>query len=777
MWKKAEVWKNIKFRILVLLEIVLVCFAIIGALRKDSTVANETSMNISLLGGEYQENNGYYVDGDCGISGEWLVANGFSLEPGSYNLVLSFEALENEVASMSILADGEAFDTLRANTTSIYSGIDKQNLQFYVRDTLGEKENLRVVLNYIGEEPMVVKGIEIVRTNAMATAFLVSVIAGSLLLNCLIMLYMYMGKYSVTTEQKAVWFGIPTLALLASIPVFVDYIIVGVDFGYHVLRIEFLAKALEAGIFPVRVAPNWIYNHGYASSLFYCDTFLMLPAFLRMAGFSMIIAYNVYIVAINLATAIISYISFKGMFGKNKLVGLFGSMLYTLAPYRIYNIFNRSAVGEYTAMTFLPLICYGLYLLLKEDISDETSKTDWVVLTLGMSGIIQSHVLSCEIVAAFIAILCLMACKRVFRKHTFIQLLKAVGGTVLLNLWFLLPFLDMMASGKYKFAQNAGVNIQSRGILPANIFYTIQNAGSNSKFNKYGMWDTEPFGVGIAILLAVIVFVLFSKKCKEDGPTYYELGVVAFLIGIIGTVTSTVYFPWDALQSWNSITGTLIPMIQFPTRLTFVPTICFTVVACISALWILRRNEKIYKPIFFSTVVFCSIFFSMYQTNDILDAREAMIRIHSAEAIGHSVILGGEYMPLEATACKEYHDAWTSEGVIVEEYSKENLEVVSKVSVSENADDATPWIELPMTYYKGYKAIDADTGEVLPIEYGTNGHVRVLLDKGYEGNIHVWYNGMWYWHIAEVISIIFGAAMIYLLYRRNSYKKIILHTD
>jgi len=777
MWKKAEAWKNRKFRILVLLEIVLVCFAIIGALRKDSTVANETSMNISLLGGEYQENNGYYVDGDCGISGEWLIANGFSLEPGSYNLVLSFEALENEVASMSILADGEAFNSLRVNATSIYSGIEKQNLQFYVRDTLGEKENLRVVLNYIGEEPMVVKGIEIVRTNAMATAFLVSVIAGSLLLNCLIMLYMYMGKYSVTTEQKAVWFGIPALALLASIPVFVDYVIVGADLGLHMLRIEFLARALCDGSFPVRIAPDWIYSHGYASSIFYCDTFLMLPAFLRMAGFSMIIAYNVYIVAINLATAIISYISFKGMFGKNKLVGLFGSMLYTLAPYRIYNIFNRSAVGEYTAMTFLPLICYGLYLLLKEDISDESSKTDWVVLTLGMSGIIQSHVLSCEIVAVFIAILCIIACKRVFRKQTFVQLLKAVGGTVVLNLWFLVPFLDMMASGEYKFSQNSGVSIQARGLLPANIFYTVQNAGSNSKFNELGMWDTEPLGVGLAVLLSLIVFFVVSRKYKIDDRSNYNVGVVAFLIGVIATIVSTCYFPWDAIQAWNSVTAALVPMIQFPTRLTFIPTVCFIIVACVSAAWSLCEKDRIQKIAFFGIIISCSIFFSMYQTNDILDARGGMVRLYSVEAMGHSAILGGEYLPLEASACKEYHDAWVSEGVIVEEYSKDNLEVISKVSVLENSDDAMPWIELPMTYYKGYKAIDADTGEVLPIEYGTNGHVRVLLDKGYEGNIHVWYNGMWYWHIAEIISILFGAAMIYLLYRRNSYKKIILHTD
>ena len=99
----------------------------------------------------------------------------------------------------------------------------------------------------------------------------------------------------------------------------------------------------------------WLYGHGYANSLFYCDTFLVIPAILRLIGFPMSVSYGGYICLVNLTTAVIAYICFCGIF-RNRVTGMFGSMLYTLAPYRVYNIYNRSAVGEYTAMIFLPLL-------------------------------------------------------------------------------------------------------------------------------------------------------------------------------------------------------------------------------------------------------------------------------------------------------------------------------------------------------------------------------------------------------------------------------------
>ena len=58
----------------------------------------------------------------------------------------------------------------------------------------------------------------------------------------------------------------------------------------------------------------WLYGHGYANSLFYCDTFLVIPAILRLIGFPMSVSYDGYIFLVNLATAVIAYICFCGIF-------------------------------------------------------------------------------------------------------------------------------------------------------------------------------------------------------------------------------------------------------------------------------------------------------------------------------------------------------------------------------------------------------------------------------------------------------------------------------
>lgn len=760
MWKKSEIVKNRKFQILLVFELLLLCVAVIGLLRGNRTICSEASMVITMEGGAYlEETQEYYVDGSCGVSGEWLEAGGFSLTPGVYELKVGFTTTDNEINTMGIKASKAGFKSLLANEVSLYTGIHERSGQFYVTDWLGEEDKLHVFVGYNGTEPLTISSIEIIKTNAGSRILLFCVLFGSVLLNSLLMIYSYMGKYPVSLEWKLTHFGIPALALLASIPVLVDYIVIGADLIFHLLRIEFLADSLAHGIFPARIESQWLYGHGYASSIFYGDTFLLIPALLRLIGFPMVVAYGTFIFVVNLGTAICSYFSFKGMF-RDKLVGMFGCMLYTLAPYRIYNIYNRSAVGEYTAMTFLPLVCYGFYALLTQDTEKKEYKKYWLILVAGFSGIIQSHVLSCEIAVVYCALLCLIAVKRVFRKQTFLQLVKAVLGTVLVNLWFLVPFLDMMSADVYRFSQNTGNYVQMRGILPANILYTMQNAGGNSRFHELGMLDTEPIGVGVAVLLSCIAYFLLRGANKKESREVDQTALTAFLIGLAAIVMSMCYFPWDTIQSWNDITGTLVPMIQFPTRLTTIACVCMTIVACAAAVWMLRE-KGIKKYLFFLAVGGLCVFFSMYQTNDTLEVKEGAMRLHTAEAMGHSGVLGAEYLPLGVELNFTYHDARASEQVTVLEFAKENLDTTTSVSVAKDAKEQ--WIELPMLYYKGYQAKDLDSGKQLPVCVGENGHVRVLLEGGYQGTVRTWYAGMWYWRVAEIVSAVTVLGMLSMI--------------
>lgn len=755
MWRKSEVWKNKKFRFLVFLELVLIVLGCIGLIPGDRVVSDLDTMQVSLGGGEYLEETGAYrIDGSSGYQGAFLQAVPQVLSPGVYRMEIYVEAEDNAVNSFEINSTSGKFRGLRANGVGIYAGKELQTCQFYVT---GSKEEAVIAVNYAGTGELLVKDLRLVKTNAGSRIFLTMTICLSALADMLVMLYYYMGKNTVERDKKLVWFGIPAIALIASFPIFTDYVVLGVDYIFHCMRIEALAKSICQGIIPARIEPVWMYGHGYANSIFYCDTFLTFPAILRIIGFDMTFAYNSYVFAVNLATALIAYWSFGKIF-RSRYVGMFGSLLYTLAPYRIYNIYNRSAVGEYTAMTFLPLLACGFYLIFAKDTEEKEYRHYWLIPALGFTGIIQSHVLSCEIAGAFTILLCVIMIKKVFRKKVFLELVKTVAGTVLLNAWYLVPFLDMTVSGEYYFSHNTGVTVQKRGIQLANIFDTMQAAGDNSRFFEQGLLDTEPIGVGMAILLGVAAWFFARKLLKSrDDKVLDSAAWVSFGVGVAALVMSTSYFPWDAIQSLNSITGTLVPMLQFTTRLTIIPTVCFTFVACVAAWRILVSGNSFVKNGFVLLVCGASVLFSLYQTNDLLFVKEEYLRLYSMENIGTTAALGAEYLPIGADMTFSYHGAVPSDGVTVEDFEKENLDTVTQLAVE--SSDGEHYVELPLLLYKGYRAEDTETGERFEIIPGNHYDVRVLLPAGYSGTLHTWYAGMWYWRAAEAVSLL-GAVVV-----------------
>lgn len=756
LWKKSEILNNKKFRIVLLLETLLLLVAVIGMLRGDRTVSTLADARVTTEEGVIRGENGYSVDGSSNISGTWLEMSGFSLSPGTYRYDVTYDTENDEVNKINIKSDGGIYKELLENELSLYSGRTELSCEIYVTSSL-KPEEVSIRADYCGEGSLTIHDIRLVKTTAAYRMMFTIFLLVFLIVDFLIMLYAYMGKYELALEKKLVYFGIPALAILTSLPLFVDYIMVGADLGFHLLRIEFLAQSLAQGIIPTRVEPMWLFGHGYANSLFYCDTFLIVPAILRLIGFPMVIAYGGYIFLVNLATAIIAYICFKGIF-RDGVTGMFGSMLYTLAPYRVYNIYNRSAVGEYTAMIFLPLLCYGFYLIFTQDTEKKEYRHYWLLPVLGFSGIIQSHVLSCEISGVFTILLCLLCIRRVFRKRTFLELVKVVLGTVLANIWFLLPMLDMMLADQYRYSNNSGTYIQDRGILGAQIFFTMQNAGSNSRFQEQGMVDTEPIYVGAAVLLGVIVYFAIRKQQKEQDSAHYKGAEIAFILGCIAIAVSTYYFPWNALKEVNSVLEVLTTMIQFPTRLTTIATITMTMTACTAGYWMLKAKDKLLKYSFLVAICGGCIFFSIYQTNDLLQTREDPLRLHSMVSMGHSGILGAEYLPLGVEWNFHYHEAWPSEGVEVESFEKDNLNTLTTVATA--AEEGDYYIDLPMLLYKGYHAKDVATGEKFQVTEGENGHVRAILPAGYQGTVKVWYSGMWYWRVAEGISLLFWIAVI-----------------
>lgn len=179
-----------------------------------------------------------------------------------------------------------------------------------------------------------------------------------------------------TLRGRYIAMALVGIGVFACLPLGLGYLTYGHDLSIHLSRIEGLKAGLLAGQFPVRMDPAIINEKGYPFSLMYSDVFLYPAAVLRILGFSLQTSYKVYVASITAATVGITFYALRKMF-RSDCAALLGTALYTLSFYRLTNVFVRAAVGEYTAMAFLPLVVYGLWRIYRQSPADGKKAEPW----------------------------------------------------------------------------------------------------------------------------------------------------------------------------------------------------------------------------------------------------------------------------------------------------------------------------------------------------------------------------------------------------------------
>lgn len=565
-----------------------------------------------------------------------------------------------------------------------------------------------------------------------------------------------------------------------SLPLFTDYLLTGADMTGHLLRIEGVKDGLLSGQFPVRIEPNWLQEHGYADGIFYCGLFLYLPAFLRIMGFTVQTAYKCYKLFANLAACLISWYSFKKMFRSNK-IGLFGSFLYTFYLVRVVYLYAVDGVGQYTAMIFLPLVMHGFHRIFTEDQKKEEEKYSFLPLALGISGVLCSHVLSSEILLFFMLLLCIVCVNKLFQKEMFLQLCKAAVVTLLLNLWYLVPFLDYILNMDLAVTKGGAAykQIQTWGMYIPQLFEPFPSGGGYGALPaENGMVGETSYGIGLGLTLGIllILFLLFvvRKPFKEQMGEEALRGItgksgrVVFGFGLLSMWMGTIYFPWDRLAKSGALLRQLIATLQFPYRmLSF--TGVFLVAACCFALRDFKEMKDAgkLKPVFLYVAVLTigigHLLTAVYFHNSIFTESSGFYRLYDETAMGNSYISGGEYVLLGTDVEKlTYKGPVCSEGIALNSYEKRGCYV--KIDCDNGREGQ--YIELPLLYYKGYQAAESG-GEALPVVCGDNNVVRVLVPSGFQGIIEVDFKGFWYWRAAELISFL-TVCLLLIMSARNS---------
>lgn len=521
------------------------------------------------------------------------------------------------------------------------------------------------------------------------------------------------------------------MASIACIYVFVsnNRYYIGDDLSYHLNRIQGISDALKDGQKIPRIYPNINYGYGYGSPLFYCDFFLYPFVFLNFLGVSVLGVYKTIIVFYTLAAIFLSMYFSKKVF-KTTASCLIGGVLFTLSNYRLYDVYNRAALGEVIALSFAPFILYSIYqtLVLKEK--------NHINLALSFSSLVLSHLISAVLFGfMFFIFILIFIIYNIKNKDVILHILKtivkATALAFLLCSWFLLPMVEQIWSQD---------------------FYCFS---SNSSFSSYPRIESikiiiNPFSnlnVFDILLFALSFMYLFVKKNKVITILLiFSIFIFLIMLGVF-PVPKTIYF------------------IQFMFRLNIIIYPISIIIIQYAYL-----ECRILKPALILVVIF--LIFNIFNKYSMLfnDTKNSF-NINDLESFienddehdyyNKRQLAGGEYLPI----CDNADYINGEKNIILEDIYGSCIDTTNEFNRSHThivfsyAGEAK-FASLPLTYYKGYTVL-CDNEEIDCIDDFLYKRVGFYLQPGLH-RYSVCYGGTFIQHKSTLLSII---SLIYVIIR------------
>ncbi|MCM1258219.1 MAG: YfhO family protein [Roseburia sp.] len=583
-------------------------------------------------------------------------------------------------------------------------------------------------------------------------------IAVCLLTVCLFILldaiYLFVGAEEICTREKRrfILLGIFCITFFSSMSFFAGSLLVGHDLEFHLSRILSLADALRERQIPNRMEFGMLNGEGYANPLYYGELFLVIPACLYNCYIPLQTCYQIYVVLVNLATACVSFWCFEKMTQDWKL-GIFGAAVYTLSSYRVLGLLLRSSVGEYTAMIFLPLLSYGFWKIYNSQRGDRLLLSYMLPFIIAGTGIVNSHTLSVEMLLIFIIPFVLLH-KKTYRKNILLCLIKSAVLTVLLNLWFLVPFFQSMGMDvKVTASQQIGKIEDTGNFLPQlfAVFHIGTWHAESGIDGNGGMTVSLGFVFVIGILLFFVVWIKKESWQLQQAEELYS-AKLAFAAGCIGVFFSSRLFWWDNLEYISNRLARFLGKIQFSWRYLGIASLAFCIML-LFVMQIIQKHTEVWNyKILMLTLLLTLVFTEGYFMVDSTAVWEDGEKYYSASDVGAFKIGNGEYLLVNT----ERSGLYNRECICGTGVSDSGCRYESKGNyylTCVNESDTGSYIDVPVQKYDNYHAY-TEEGEELPLDTGENNRIRIGLPAYFDGMIRLRYQPPVLWRICEILSFV-----------------------
>lgn len=629
-------------------------------------------------------------------------------------------------------------------STLIWAVKDIEQFKFYVDETYTGELLSFSVKRIFGD------------VNERALLLLVLFAAADYLLLCFVRVARGKDEYII---KYKVFLALAATSVLLALPLFINYLLWGHDLPFHIVRIEGIRQSILDGAFPARINRFAVSGQGYADPIFYPYLFIYIPAILRCLGLSAMSAYKIFTGCVIFFGVFISYHSFYGIL-KNRKAALIGMFLFNVAPYHLANLYSRAAVGENLAYSFIPLVAWGAYLLLDKEIDRKKLMHGGLLLVAGFTGIIQSHILSCEIVGTFLLLGLVICIKRFFRLKTVITFLVAGLATVLLNVWFLLPFVQSYGMD-YNVFKTYSFWPHCHSLTLYQIFGARQQLFGSSVPTAGGISDEMGISIGLALSVGIIILLYEAinvYRNRDKGENGARIMLPFAIMAVVALWMCSDVFPWFAVEKIPFI-GNLFIMVQFPWRNLGVATFCLSIV--VAALFTFDYNKekfRVYEGILLTAALILCLanFESLISKTDTYEVYSSM---SSATLSNEEYFYGdtGKY------------DLYMGYGYADKDYEKEGGRYYYTV---DNVSESPMEINTHLAYYPYYVARDTYTKERVDAYSNKYGCLAFSVPGGYAGEVCVSVPESKKWLLGDFISLITAAVLIFAVINELRRKKI-----
>ena len=728
--------KNICILIQLIVTIILVATAII---RSTNTITE--AIDLTKFKSDYTEYNGeglvaVNIDGISSENPIDLVSYRLgSVNGGSYTLDIDYSADVMQHCNLSV---NNEYDNIFLHAKTFDLSPNKQHVSYrFTVDHTVDDFTINLV-NYTGGN-FTINNMNISTNGDNARVLLLI----WLIIVLMIDLFVFSTRLK---EYRGTVALIIAIAFASSIPLFMKGMNMGQDIEFQLARIEGISDGLRHGDFPVRMNDFFYDGYGYPVDVFYGSALLYIPAILRLIGFTVTASYKAYVFCVNCLTAAAAYYCGRNIF-RNKSTAAVMTLAYMLASYRLLNIYVRSAVGEYTAMIFLPLVFLGMW---KIYTSDEYSLKNSIILATGMLGLVYSHVLTTEHVAIIAVVVAVSLIKKTLRKNTLRTELTAVLIFIIIGAAFIVPFVDYYLNTDtiIKYTASMPKMIQADGIDIIDYFAFFKNIFGNSNEVASARMQLTPGMTLIAGLFAAIYLVISGKGNKRIN---YLTGMAIIILFM-----ATNMFPWNIFA--RTYPGMIMAQIQFPWRYIGLVSIVLAVLLGLVIEFFEEASICSGKLLIAAVIGMCLVttgsFVSKYE-----------------EGAGQDIIYdyadltaypgnGSEYV-LCNTPLNYLDYALETKNADASIISESGVDMVLEVEA-----DGDSAIEIPRFAYPYYKASD-EAGNEYTIIGGEMNKLRILVSEPYSGKVYVRFAEPWFWRVSEVLSLIGVIALIFVSFKKR----------